>query len=208
MGSKNNGKFLGSFGVCGCFSLAPNKIITTGQGGLVVTNYKNIYKKIKQLKDQGRSGTSHTINNYSFRGYNFKFTDLQAGLGLSQLKEFHNRSSKLKKIYKNYEKLIKENDKLKLIGFNIKIGELPLWIDLYCSKADKLFNYLKRKGINCRYFWTPINQMSVYKMSSKNFSNSNFLKNKLIWLPSPFNLKIKEQMKVCSLINNFIEQNL
>lgn len=207
LGSKNHNKSLGTFGDCGCFSLAPNKIITTGQGGLVVTNNKNLYNKIRQLKDQGRSRSIDTKNIYSWKGYNFKFTDLQAGLGISQLEDFHRRAVQLKKNYQNYKKLIKKNDNLRLIGFNTGIGELPLWVDLYCTKAAKLFKFLKDNGVNCRYFWSPINSMNIYKKSFRDLKNSKILMNKLIWLPSSFNLKLSEQIIIARLINSFIDKN-
>ena len=88
-------KFLGTLGDVGCFSLSPNKIITTGQGGIIVTNKKNIYENIKRLKDQGRlvrgSGGDDTHN---FEGYNFKFNDISAVIGLEQLKLIKKRKLK------------------------------------------------------------------------------------------------------------------
>ena len=89
MFSKYQNKFLGTFGDIGCFSFAPNKIITTGQGGLIITNNKILYRKIKSFQDQGRSYLNKRI--HTSVGFNFKFTDLQAALGLSQLKDINLR---------------------------------------------------------------------------------------------------------------------
>ena len=90
--SKVHKKFLGTYGDIGCFSFAPNKILTTGQGGMVVTNSKEIYKRLYQLKDQGRSKIIQGgEDDYKIVGYNFKFTELQAALGLSQLSEILKR---------------------------------------------------------------------------------------------------------------------
>jgi perosamine synthetase len=76
-GSKLNGRNLGTFGQVGCFSFAPNKIITTGQGGLVVTNNKKIYKKLKIFKDQGRVGpTTGGEDKYISLGFNLKIYKL------------------------------------------------------------------------------------------------------------------------------------
>ena len=88
LGSRYKNKSLGTFGACGCFSLAPNKIITTGQGGILVTNDKKLYKKIILLRDQGRYRDKKNESRYIYKGFNFKFTDLQSGLGLSQIKSF------------------------------------------------------------------------------------------------------------------------
>ena len=69
------------------FFFAPNKIITTGQGGIVITNNSKIYKSLLRLKDQGRiKNKTQVEHQYLTAGFNFKFTNLQAALGISQLK--------------------------------------------------------------------------------------------------------------------------
>ena len=202
--SKNGNKYLGTFGNVGCFSFAPNKIITTGQGGIVVTNNKLIYKNLLRLKDQGRIGpTTGGEDTYISVGYNFKYTDLQAALGLSQLKTLKKRISILKNHYKFYKKNLIENKKFKLINFNLHKGELPLWTDVYCTKRKQLFNFLKEAGINCRYFWQPLNSSKPYQQSFKGLGNSKSFSGKLMWLPSSLNLKKKDLLKICKKINKF-----
>ena len=79
--SKFEKKFLGTYGEIGCFSFAPNKIITTGQGGIVITNNSKIYKSLHRLKDQGRiKNKTQVEHQYLTAGFNFKFTNLQAAL--------------------------------------------------------------------------------------------------------------------------------
>ena len=89
---------------------------------------------------------------YSTIGYNFKFTNLQGALGLSQLSNLKKRTKILRENYLIYEKNLKQNDNFRLIGFSIKKGEVPLWTDAYCKKRNALFKYLKSKGVTCRYF--------------------------------------------------------
>ena len=205
LGSKYKNKSLGTFGTCGCFSLAPNKIITTGQGGIVVTNDKKLYKKIILLRDQGRYRDKKKESRYIYKGFNFKFTDLQSGLGLSQIKDFKKRKEKLLNIFKFYKKNLIKSKNFKIIGFDIKNGELPLWTDVYCTKAKLLYNYLKRKGIFCRFFWEPINTLKPYKKSFKSLQTSKKLKNNLMWLPSGQDLKKNELKFICSSINQFFK---
>ena len=207
-GSKYEKKFLGTFGEAGCFSFAPNKIITTGQGGVVVTNSKKIYLNLKRLKDQGRVGlTSGGEDNYRSKGYNFKFSNLQSSLGLSQLKNINWRMKKLNKIHEYYVKNIRQNSKFKIINFNFKKGELPLWTDVYCEKRNKLFNFLKAKNVICRYYWHPMNTCFPYKSSFQTLSNSKKIQKKMMWLPSSLDMSLKEQKKVCNLINLFLKNN-
>ena len=207
LGSKSQGKNLGSFGIAGCFSFAPNKILTTGQGGIVVTNNFKLFKKLKRLKDQGREGpTTGGEDKYVSIGYNFKFTNLQSSLALSQMKNINWRMKKLSKIYKFYLKNINQNKYFRIINFNIKDGELPLWIDAWCSNRNKLFNFLKSKNIICRYYWKPINTCKPYKSSFKDLLNSKKLQKKMMWLPSSLDMSIKEQKKVCEKINLFFSE--
>ena len=205
LGSKYKNKSLGTFGACGCFSLAPNKIITTGQGGIVVTNDKKLYKKIILLRDQGRYRDKKNESRYIYKGFNFKFTDLQSGLGLSQIKNFKKRKEKLLNIFKFYKKNLIKSKNFKIIDFDIKNGELPLWTDVYCTRAKSLYNYLKKKGIFCRLFWEPINTLKPYKKSFKNLQTSKKLKNNLMWLPSGQDLKKNELKFICSSINQFFK---
>jgi perosamine synthetase len=200
-----NNKFLGTYGKVGCFSFAPNKIITTGQGGAIVTNDKSIYKKMLRLKDQGRVGpTTGGEDNYISIGYNFKFTNIQATLGLSQLDSIAKRVKILKNHYLFYKKNIKENKNFKIIKFDLEKGEVPLWTDVICSKRNQLFKFLALNKVFCRYFWKPINTCKPYKRSFSGLKNSKSLQKKLMWLPSSLKMDKQDLMKVCKLINKFI----
>jgi perosamine synthetase len=95
LGSYFEKKHHGNFGIASSFSLSMPKIITTGQGGVVCTNNLSIYKKIKLIKDFGRKKPG--TDEYKILGFNFKFTDLQASLGLSQLQNIHKKIKKKKK---------------------------------------------------------------------------------------------------------------
>ena len=206
--SKRKNKYLGTFGDVGCFSFAPNKIITTGQGGLIVTNNVTIYKELIKLKDQGRVGpTTGGEDVYDTVGYNFKFTNLQSALGLAQLRKLNNRINILKNNYKFYEKNLKQNKNIRLFDFDLKNGELPLWIDAYCLKRNKLFNFLRKQVINSRYFWHPLNVTKPFKQSFSGLNNSKFYYGKLMWLPSSLTLKKRDLTKICNAINKFYSYN-
>lgn len=206
-GSKIKNKNLGTFGIAGCYSFAPNKIITTGQGGVVVSNDKKIYKKLIRLKDQGRVGpTTGGEDNYVSVGYNFKFSNIQSALGISQMNSIKSREKKLIKIHKYYLKNLNQNKSFKILNFDIKNGELPLWTDVFCKNRNKLFNYLKSKKIICRYFWSPLNTCKPYKKSFKDLNNSKNLQKKLMWLPSSLDMSTTQQKKVCKYINKFLKR--
>src|SRR5438132_769227 len=86
--SRHNHRHLGTFGQTGCFSFSPNKVITTGQGGVIVTDDEAIFHRLRELKDQGRPvrGTGGA-DVHDRIGFNFKLTNLQAAVRLGQLEK-------------------------------------------------------------------------------------------------------------------------
>jgi perosamine synthetase len=204
--SKNT-SFLGTLGDLGCFSFSPNKIITTGQGGAVVTNNKKNYLNLLKLRDQGRIGkvTGGGEDNIVSIGYNFKFTNILSSIGIAQLSKLKKRKKNLIKNYLIYKKNLPLTKSFKLFEFDLKKGELPLWTDVYVLNRDKLISKLKKKGIECRKFWTPLNLHPYYKKSFKYFPNSKFYYKKLLWLPSGFNMSKRIIQNVCKEIQNNLQ---
>ena len=203
--SKYKGKYLGTIGKLGCFSLTASKTITTGQGGIVVTNNTGLYNKIKLLKNQGILGKSDGGNVvHRTIGWNFKYTNLQAAMGLAQLSTLKKRVSKVKKINNLYRDQLKFIKEIKILNFNIKGGEVPLWTDAYCLHSrDRLIDFLKKKGVECRKYWYPVHQHKPFKDLDKNFKVSSKIYKKLFWLPSSLTLSKKDIFYVCKLVKDF-----
>lgn len=199
-GSKLSNKNLGTFGILGCFSFTPTKIITTGQGGLVISNSKKLIEKIISLKDQGRTFRLKGGDDiHDLEGFNFKSNDLLAVLGLSQFKEINKRIKKIKFINKFY----KDNLNTKNISvIKNEKGEIPIWTDIICKKKDMLFDYLYENKIKCRKIWRPLSYQKNYK-NKKLLKNSEIVKKNYMWLPSGLNLQKKDLNYICKKINNF-----
>ena len=100
-----DGRHIGTVGLVGSFSFSTPKIISTGQGGAVVTNDDEIAKKLRRLKDFGRLGGGNDVHDEI--GYNFKFTELQACIGIEQMKKLPFRVERKKEILKIYKRLLK-----------------------------------------------------------------------------------------------------
>ena len=203
--SKYKKNFLGTIGDMGCFSLSPNKIFTSGQGGLLVTNNKQYYKKLSVFKTQGRVGSTTGGNDLHISaGGNFKLSNISAGLAITQLKKVNSRKKILIKNHLNYKNGLKKLQKLKIVNFDIKNNELPLWTDIICEKRDKLFNYLKKNNIICRKFWYPLSKKNFYSNQKHNsFKNTKKIENKIMWLPSSFMMKSKDQRYIINKILKF-----
>ena len=203
--SKKNGEFLGTIGDIGCYSLSPNKIITSGQGGFLVTNNKKYYEKIKVFKTQGRYGvTSGGDDLHISPGGNFKISNSSAGLALSQLRKISLRKKNLIKNHITYRNKLRDVKEINILKFDTSKGELPLWTDIKCKKRDELYDYLKKNKIYCRKFWIPLSKKNFYS-NQKHFSfkNTRLIEKQIMWLPSSFLMTTKDQLRIINKIKSF-----
>jgi len=146
--SKRGGKFIGTESDAGCFSLSVAKLLPTGQGGFVVTRKREVYEQLKRIRTHG---VDDVINcTFHQMGFNFRFTDLQASVGLAQLNRVEERIRRLKEIYIAYEKGLQAFPFLKLIPVNISEGEIPIYIEVLCQEREKIVSFLAKEQIQAR----------------------------------------------------------
>jgi perosamine synthetase len=202
--SKHQGKCLGTFGIAGCFSLSPNKTVTTGQGGFVATDDDRLHARLRELKDQGRPvrGTGGDDAHVSI-GYNFKFTNLQAAVGLAQLKDLRRRVDRMRSIYEGYAAGLAGVEGISVLPFCVDEGELPQWTDALLDRRDDLYDHLAKRGIHGRRFWHPLHTQTPYRTSSQQFPNSSKQIPRAMWLPSAFTLSDEDVTAVCGEISDF-----
>ena len=188
LGSKYNGKPCGSFGVAGCFSFSANKTISSGQGGMIVTSDKEIYRRWLQLKNQGRlgNGTGGADVHHSV-GFNFKYTDLQASVALSQLTSFEDRLAQANERDEIYRHYLNDIDEVNFIAPKTHHGECLQWFDVFSPQRDRIINHLTLKGISSRAFWHPLNLQPSFENNQK-FNVSEKISKEGFWLPSRFDL--------------------
>ncbi|OGH64485.1 MAG: hypothetical protein A2821_03115 [Candidatus Magasanikbacteria bacterium RIFCSPHIGHO2_01_FULL_41_23] len=203
--SKQGSQYLGTFGQAGCFSFSPNKTITTGQGGLIVTNDEKIYNRLRPLKDQGRPtrGTGGD-DRHDTIGYNFKMTDLQAAIGLGQLTLLKKRIERMKRNHELYQTNLGDLPYLSL--FKFRTEEVPQWTDaLIPERRDELVEYLKTNSIDSRKYWFPIHRQLAYKQPDDLFPQSILLSPQAVWLPSAYTLTDEDVLTVCEKIKEFFK---
>jgi|TARA_B110000459_G_C16532764_1_gene458029 perosamine synthetase len=198
IGSYLNKKHHGTFGIASSFSLSMPKLITTGQGGFVVTNNKTLANRVNEIKNFGRRGDGNDI--YFSIGYNFKFTDLQSSLGISQLQNIQQRIKKKRQIFHYYYKNLKEINEIKM--FDFQKNETPWFVDIYLKNPKKLQEYLKKFNIISRLVYPPLNSLKIFKVKG-GFKNSTYYCNRGLWLPSSINLKEKDIKFIVNKINFF-----
>ena len=186
LGSRYNKKPLGSYGAISTLSFSPNKIITTGQGGAVLTDDKKLYKDILAIKYQGNHIRGDGGADTFYRmGLNFKLSDINCALGLSQINSIDKRLNNTEKNSKAFEKTLKYKD---VFFPKIHQGGKKLWIDCLINKNRFNFiNFLKKNNIGFREFWLPMNkQKSMF--TNINLKNVELVSKKGFWLVSNFDL--------------------
>ncbi|MEK9628613.1 MAG: DegT/DnrJ/EryC1/StrS family aminotransferase [Nitrospinota bacterium] len=206
--SKLDGKCLGTLGNAGIISFSPNKTITTGQGGVVLTNDDSLEVRLRELKDQGRPVRGTGGNDIHDRtGFNFKLTNMQAAVGIAQLEKLESRIEKIKSTYLQYKESLKDIEELTLLPFAIEKGEVPQWVDALSPRRDELVEFLLEKNIVCRKFWYPLNTQKPYALPDDQFPQSTKLSSQAFWLPSSFLLSETEIDQVCHQIRSFFEKS-
>ncbi|MDP2923749.1 MAG: DegT/DnrJ/EryC1/StrS family aminotransferase [Candidatus Omnitrophota bacterium] len=190
LGSQWRGRYLGTFGDAGCFSFSPNKTITTGQGGMIATNNTKLYYRLLELKDHGRRIQGSGGNDlHPVLGFNFKFTNLQAAVGLGQLKKLSRRLKKSRQRDNWYREFLQDCPSVKFPGIlKNNNGEITQWTDILVENREKLECVLKSHNIGYRCFWYPLHRQKPYLDKDNKYINAINISKSGLWLPSCFNI--------------------
>tara|TARA_B100001121_G_scaffold207757_1_gene181755 strand:+ start:10646 stop:11764 length:1119 start_codon:yes stop_codon:yes gene_type:complete len=212
LGTRYKKKHVGNFGLSGSFSFYPTKQITTGEGGMIITNNKTFFNNIKKLKAFGidkEIGERKKPGEYDVKllGYNYRMTDFQSCLGLSQLKYYKKFLSKRQKIAKRYHQNFNGNQQIQQLDFSKENSYFiyPILI----KNRDKLVKFLKRVNIGFSIHYPKIiPQMSYYKnkykLKKKSYKNAIDYAKKNISLPVYPTLNNKQVDYISKKILNFI----
>jgi perosamine synthetase len=199
LGSRSGGKHLGTFGVVGSFSFSSPKVITTGQGGALVTDDGALYQQICLIKNFGRKESG--VDYHEVLGYNFKFTDLQAVIGIEQMKKLEWRVKRKKEIFSLYRDQLAGVEEVEFLETNLE-DTSPWFIDPLVPDPQALAVFLKSQGIGSRPFYPAIHTQPVYKTDQK-FPVSDYAAAHGLWLPSSSFLTDDDVTKVCEAIKQF-----
>lgn len=163
-GAEFKGQKVGSFGDIGCFSFFGNKVITTGEGGMCITNSSDLDEKMRVRRDHGMSKTKRYWHDVI--GYNYRLTNLQAAIGLAQLE----RIDDILENRRVYENSYKSAFKNKPVSFQADLPErkrITWLVSVLLDKSrDELSDYisrLKNAGLDVRPFFYPLSDMELYK---------------------------------------------
>ena len=203
---KYNGKHTGTIGKLGCLSFNGNKIITTGGGGMILTNNFNLASKAKYLTKQAKDDNVKYVHNEI--GYNYRLTNIQAALGVAQLEQIPIFLNQKKEIHKYYHESINN-----ILGLSLSItpdyADNNHWLNLlqidkkiYCNDRETLMERLKSNGIQTR----PVRKLNHEQKPYKNcqhykIERAKKLVENSLCLPSSSNLTNENQNKVVTQLN-------
>ncbi len=167
---KYKGKHAGTIGDVGVYSFNGNKIMTTGGGGMIVSDNEKLLKKSKHLTTQAKSDELYYTHDAI--GYNYRMTNLQAALGLAQLEQLEGFIKAKKDNYNLYKQAIQEIIGLKILDFKAGIRPNYWFYALYVEpeytlNRDEIIKYLESKQIQARPIWGLISDQKPYKRSQR-----------------------------------------
>lgn len=206
LGSLYNGKAVGTIGHMGCYSFNGNKLITTGAGGMLVTNDEKFGERAKYLSTQTKTVLENGAFYHEEIGYNFRMPNLLAAMGCAQLEnieEYIEIKRKNAQLYNEQLKHIKgitlpvEKENVKNVYWLYSI----LVEEDYKLTRDQLIFKLNKNGIQARPFFMPVHNMPPYKdCRHGDMSITNEIVAKGINLPSSVGLTKDEIRNVCKII--------
>lgn len=203
IGAEFRQKKVGSFGNVGIFAFYPNKQITTGEGGMIVTDDEKIALLCKSLRNQGRDSNGDWLENKRL-GYNYRLSDINCALGIAQLERIEEILKRREKIASRYNELLGD-----LAGIPETLDDVTRsWFvyvvclsDQYSKKdRDKILAELSDRGISCNNYFPPIHLQPFYRQmfgyTEGDFKITEHISQRTIALPFYNNLKEEESLYV------------
>jgi aminotransferase in exopolysaccharide biosynthesis len=203
LGSRYKGKHAGSFGTFGVFSFNGNKIISTGGGGVIVTNDEALAQKAKHLTTQAKVSAMEYLHDEI--GYNYRLVNVLAAIGVAQMEQFPTLLEN-KKIMDDYYR--SELSGIGDIEFQMVLPcvEANCWLFTFKTKYMRLLlDYLNLNDIQSRPFWVPMNQLEMFEDDIYVTKSNNSLEiyNTSISIPSSAGITKAEMARVVQTIKTF-----
>lgn len=203
---KYRGRFAGTIGDFGAYSFNGNKIITTGGGGMLVSNHQELLKKARYLSTQAKDDELYYKHNDI--GYNYRMTNIQAALGIAQLEQLEKFINIKIENYNLYKSKLNSND-ISILNFNKDTRSNHWFYSLMIKNSkinrDYLLNELVKKNIQTRPIWGLVHEQKPYvDNQTYKIKKANFYYDKVLNIPCSTNLTKDDVMVVIETIKNII----
>ncbi|MBV9090008.1 MAG: DegT/DnrJ/EryC1/StrS family aminotransferase [Mycobacteriaceae bacterium] len=206
IGVTHNGRHVGTIGDVGCFSFFADKTITTGEGGFIACRTPDVYERLRRLRNQGRVESGSFI--HPVVGFNFRITDMQAAVGLAQLKKLEEIIARKQANQALYKELLSDNPHIRVFEAPPNSAHVPFRCVLMCDRAFELADYLSENGIATRRFFYPLHKQPCFADISDPSENGRF-RNSIsayehgLLLPVFPAMRENDVARVASMINRF-----
>lgn len=201
-GATYNGQPVGSFGKAGCFSFYANKIIGTGEGGAISTNDELFFETITQMRSLSFGKENKFLHESD--GYNFRMTNLQAALGLSQISNLKNALSRKSKIAERYRELLVDYADFILPEYTKGSVTWMYHLRLRCGHEkcrNKVISEMEARQVELRPGFIPFSDqtkiLKKYKIRVRQTPVASAVANSAFYLPTSLDIKLGQQDMVC-----------
>ena len=208
LGATYKGRMSGTIGDIGIYSFNGNKIITTSGGGMMVSNNEEYTKKATFWATQSREAERH----YEHKeiGYNYRMSNVVAGIGRGQLKVLNERIAKKKEIYETYKEAFKDIEDIEMMNI-CDFGESNYWLSVMTLKETSkvkpldIMLALEKENIESRPVWKPMHLQPIFNQypfftATKEIPVSEDYFNRGVCLPSDTKMTSKQQEKIIALV--------
>ena len=206
LGSKKNGVSAGRFGALGCFSFNGNKIISSGGGGMIVTNDSELAKRAKHLSTTAKVDP---LNYYHDEvGYNYRMVNVLAAIGVAQLEKLDEYVALKQTIGDRYRKELEGIGDISFQAIDKGVDYNNWLFTISTSKQKELVTYLNDHKIMSRPFWMPMHLLPMYadKEYFTHENNAEEIYNNSLAIPCSPNLTQEEQERVIQAIQRFFTE--
>jgi len=217
LGSALNGKKAGTFGTMSVFGLYPNKQITTGEGGMILTDRNNLADVCESLRNQGRAQNGGWLDHERL-GYNYRLSDINCALGIVQLSRIEEIKAKRRQVAKWYQEMLSLDKRLivpaELPGCEISwfVFVVRLADSAASGQRDRILQAMRERGIQVNNYFSPVHlqPFMVERFGCKpgDFPIAESISRTTIALPFYNNLTKDQVAIVCRTLKEVLDENL
>lgn len=205
-GAEWKNKRVGSFGIISCFSFFGNKVITTGEGGMCLTDSKELEERMRILRDHGMSKTRKYY--HEVVGFNYRMTNLQAAIGTAQVERINDILEWRDKLENQYRNIFLGTKDVIFQCNNLCDRKKIAWLVSILvaeDKRDEILLRLKDNGIDARAFFIPLSEMEIYQGYAKHCEKSKKISRMGLNLPTTYEVNYEKIEKIKQIIVSILQ---
>lgn len=215
VGAEYNGQKVGSFGDAATFGFYPNKQITTGEGGAIVTRNPEIATRARAQRNQGRNENAEWLQHEEL-GYNYRISEMNCALGIEQLQRLETILQKRENVAREYQRRLSGLAEIILPEIDIENARVSWFVyvvrlsDKYSgAERDSIFSEMKQRGIGCGKYFAPIHLQPMYRGLRHRCMDLNMTESiapRTIAIPFFNNIAEQQIDEVCSTLKELLQK--